>query len=151
MKRSIFLILLLAAISCVSGYLMSKVSLIGRFGMTVFYHEYNLLKIWWQGAAAVFIILMVLFALHSIFYKKLHITTTRLMNIVLLVIALGGLYYCIDDFKTDLSHRLLGHKFHYGVYLFWIQWAMICLFFIFAKKKPTNFPIDPNNNPPAKV
>jgi len=135
MKRTLLFLFILAISSAISGYLMSKASWIGKVGMTFFYKEYNLLKIWWQGAIAVYLVLMVLFTLHFICHRKLPVVTSRLLNLVLMVIALGGLYFTYDDFRTDFSHRLLGSRFHYGFYLFWVDWALICFFFIFSRKK----------------
>ena len=145
MKRTIFFIGLLAVLSAISGYLMSKASWIGRVGMTFFYKEYNLLKIWWQGAIAVFIILMILFAIHSMIQTKLRIGGARAVHFLVLLLAAGGLYLTYDDFSNELAHRMLGRRFHYGFYLFWVDWMLICLFFVFKKKPKTDFPIDPNS------
>ena len=54
------LIFLLAILSTVSGYLLSKASLVGRIGINLFYKEYKFLKVWWQGALVVFIVLLIL-------------------------------------------------------------------------------------------
>lgn len=134
MKRSFLLVVLLACISVVSGYLMSKASWIGRVGMTLFYREYNLLKIWWQGAIAVFLFFMLLYALHSFLQKKAGAATARFIHFILLLTAAAGLYLTYDDFTTDFSHGLLGRRFHYGFYLVWVGWVLICLFFLFKRK-----------------
>jgi hypothetical protein len=149
MKRNIFFLGLLAVLSVVSGYLMSKASWIGRVGMTFFYKEYNLLKIWWQGAIAVFIMLILLFVLHSFIHMKLRIAGARALHFLLLLLAVGGLYLTYDDFTNELSHRMLGWRFHYGFYLSWADWMLICIFFLFKKKPPTDFPIDPGSRATA--
>ncbi len=134
MKRNSFLITSLALLSAASGYLMSKASWIGRVGITFFHREYNLLKIWWQGAIAVFLFLMSLYLLHSLLQKKMRPGMARLIHFILLLAAAGGLYLTYDDFTNDFTHHLLGHRFHYGFYLVWIGWMLVCLFFIFKRK-----------------
>ena len=117
--------------------LLSKASWIGRVGMTFFYKEYNLLKIWWQGAIAVYIVLLLLFALHAFLQRVLRPVAARLMHIAGLLIAIMCLYLTYDDFTNNLSHRLLGWRFHYGFYLGWAGWILICLFYVFKKRSTT--------------
>ena len=136
MKRTIIFLGLLAGLSIVSGYLLSKASWIGRVGMTFFYKEYNLLKIWWQGALAVYLFLLILFAGHSLIQTKLPKITARLLHIIALMTAITALYFTYDDFTTDISHKLLGRRFHYGFYLICIDWMLMCLFFALQKKRP---------------
>ena len=135
MKRTILFILLLISLSAVSGYLMSKASWVGRVGMTFFYKEYNLLKIWWQGAIAVFIVAMLLYSVHIILQKKLSFTGAKFVHIILLVAAVTGLYFTYIDFSENFPHRILGRRFHYGFYIIWVEWMLICLFFILTKKR----------------
>lgn len=149
MKRTLPILILLAILSVISGILMSKATWIGRVGITFFHKEYNLLKIWWQGASAVYIMLLLLFFLHYYFYQRLSLITARLLHVLLLLTAITCLYFTFDDFSNDFSHHLLGWRFHYGFYLFWIGWMLICLFFVFQKKPPTYFPIDPNSKEKA--
>ena len=137
MKGNTFFIFLLALSSAVSGYLLSKASWVGRVGMTFFYKEYNFMKVWWQGAIAVFIGLLILFALHSLFQKKLPTSLARILHFAMLVLAVTGLYFTYDDFTHDFSHKILGHSFHYGFYLVWADWILMCLFFMFKKKRVT--------------
>lgn len=134
MKRKVFFLVILAVLSIVSGYLMSKASWIGRVGMTLFYKEYNLLKIWWQGAAAVYVFMLLLFAGHSFVQRMLRPVTARLLHILALMTAITALYFTYDDFHTDFSHKLLGWRFHYGFYLVWIEWMLMCLFFAFTRR-----------------
>jgi len=136
MKRNIVFLLFLAVLSVISGILLSKTSWVGRVGMTFFYKEYNLLKIWWQGAIAVYIVWLVLFIVHSFIQKALPKIAARLLHIVMLVIAIACLYFTYDDFTNDFSHHLLGRRFHYGFYLGWIGWMLICLFFTFKRNRP---------------
>jgi len=135
MKRNATFLLFLAVLSVISGILLSKASWVGRVGMTFFYKEYNLLKIWWQGAIAVYIIWLVLFLLHSFIQRTLPAITARLLHIVILFAAIACLYFTYDDFANDFSHHLLGRRFHYGFYLGWIGWMLICLFFAFKRSR----------------
>ena len=135
MKHRVLIIALLAILSGASGYLMSGASWISKVGMTFFYKEYNFLKIWWQGAIAVFLVFMLLFLFHGILRQKLPGIAARTVHILALLIAAAGLYFTYDDFTSNLSHRLLGWHFHYGFYLFWFGWMLICLFYIFKRKR----------------
>jgi hypothetical protein len=149
MKRTVLFLLLLAVLSAVSGFFMSKASWLGRVGMTFFYKEYNLLKVWWQGAIAVFIVFILLYLLHTAFQSKLHIAAARTLHVIMLLLALVALYFTYDDFSNDFSHHLLGWRFHLGFYLIWAGWILICFNFLFKKKPHKNFPIDPNSKAPA--
>ncbi len=140
MKRTIYFLLLLAMLSAASGYLMSKASWIARVDITFFHKQMNLLKIWWQGAIAVFIVLTLLFLLHAFIQKRLSNTSARILHFILLLTAIAGMYLTYDDFTTNLSHRLTGKRFHYGVYLWWMGWILTCIFFLF-RKKPQSFAI----------
>jgi len=136
MKRSTALILVLMILSVASGYLMSKARWIAKVGMTFFHKGYNLTKIWWQGAIAVFLIFIMLFWAHNKLQQKLG-GNARIIHVLILLVAIAGLYFTYDDFHTDFSHRLLGHMFHYGFYLGWVGWIFICLFFIVIKQDKT--------------
>jgi hypothetical protein len=147
MKRTAPFIFLLALLATASGYLMSKVSWVGKVGITFFHKGYNLLKIWWQGAIAVFLVFLVLFLIHDFANRRLPGMTSRLLHIFILLLTITGFYFTYDDFSTDITHRLLGHHFHYGFYLIWVGWIMICLFFTFKKRSIVtnsgkNFPAD---------
>ena len=135
MKRSYYpLLLLLALLSVTSGYLMSKATWIGRVGITFFHKGYNLIKIWWQGAIAVFLVFVLLLFIHDFLQRKLPAVSARLVHIFILILAATGLYFNYDDFHTDITHRLLGRHFHYGFYLVWVGWIIICLFFAARSK-----------------
>src|SRR5690606_16177744 len=96
--------------------------------------EYDFLKIWWKGAALVFFLLMSLYGLQSWIHK---ITTKKIstaVHIFALMAALGGLYFSYSDFREDLSHRLLGERFHIGVYLFWLGWMVVSIYLLLTRK-----------------
>src|ERR1700712_3396449 len=105
-------------LSVVSGYLMSKASLVGKAGMSLFYREYNFLKIWWQGALLVLIGLSTLYFLHGFIQKKFSFSLVKRLNIIACFLSLSGLYFTYDDFRHTLSHHLLGERFHIRIYLF---------------------------------
>ncbi len=133
MKKSL-LVLLLLALSVLSGYLMSKATLVSRVGITFFYKEYNFLKVWWQGALAVFVILLIFILLQGYIQNKYAKQTARMVHLVAIPVALFGLFLTYSDFRHTLSHRLLGERFHLGAYLFWIGWIMISLFYVLQKE-----------------
>ncbi len=135
MKRSFLLFAVLIALSVLSGVLMSDSSWIGKVGISLMHREYNLTKIWWQGATAVFIVDLLFYFLHSFIYNKLPVIIARMAHFVLALSAAAGLYLTWDDFHTTLSHRLLGWRFHYGFYVVWIGWMVIAISFLLKKKK----------------
>ena len=130
MKGRTGVLLFLAILSIVSGPLMSKASLVGRAGITLFYRDYNFLKAWWKGALLVFLVLMLLFILHGFIQTTLSARKTKAFQLVVCLVALTGLYLTYNDFRHTISHHLLGERFHLGAYLFWIGWIVIALFFL---------------------
>lgn len=137
MKRTNSFLLLLLALSLITGYLLSKASLVSKVGMDLFYKEYRFLKVWWKGAAVVFIVWLLLFFLQGWAQKKLSHSKAVRINIIALVLAVIGLFATYLDFRHTLTHRLLGERFHIGGYLFWLGWMCISLFYLFQKNKDT--------------
>lgn len=129
-KRSSFIILLLTGLAILSGFLLSKASLVGKTGISIFYRQYKFLKIWWQGALVVFIAWILLFILQGWIERKYPIRTSRLIHISAIILAAVGLFFTYQDFRNTLSHRLLGERFHIGAYLFWLGWMIISLFYL---------------------
>lgn len=134
MKRAIPVIILLAILSAISGILMSDMNFIGRLGVNIVHREYKFLKIWWQGALAVFTTLLILFAIQSILKMKLSKSVSSTVQIVLFFAALGGLYLTYDDFRHDFTHKIIGERIHLGVYLFWVGWMIVSLFHLFSNR-----------------
>lgn len=130
MKGSKGLIFFLFILSILSGYLMSKVSLVGKAGMSLFYRRYNFLKIWWQGTLLILLALTALYFLHKFARGKCSLIQGKMFYKVSCFLAVTGLYFTYNDFRHTLSHRLLGERFHIGVYLFWIGWVAISLYFL---------------------
>jgi len=134
-KRISILVVFLAALAFLSGYLMSKASLVGRLGMTYVYKEYRFLKTWWKGALAVFIVWMVLLIIQSIVERKLSKSKATIVHVIFVLLALVGLYFTYSDFQHTTSHRWLKEKFHIGAYLFWLGWIIISAFCIVQKRE----------------
>ncbi len=138
MKRSIYLFALLALISITAGVFFSDASWIGRVGITFLHKEYNFLKIWWQGAIAIFLVYIALVYIHSTISNKLPVIVARLLQLLLLLLIIAGVYFTYIDFIHTFSHRILGRRFHYGAYLFWSGWVTICIFYMLKKKSIKN-------------
>lgn len=134
-NKWIILILIQAVISLVAGILLSKMSLIGRIGVSTFYTEYGFLKDWYKGFAAVFIVQLVLIAVLWVVKRTTTYKNFSLVNLIFIVIGLIGLLYTFYDF-TSTSHKYMNSQFHTGGYLFWAGWFVTCLFFFFARVKP---------------
>ena len=141
MKRSSILFLILLCISVISGWLLSKASLIGRTGINLFYKEYQFLKVWWQGALVVVVVFIGLWMLHQLVNSRFKRNRAILAHSLMLFIYLAGLYFTYQDFRTDLSHRLLGERFHLGAYLFWLGAIMIAIFYLLKNNNYKPSPI----------
>jgi TRAP-type uncharacterized transport system fused permease subunit len=135
MKKRIPILLLLAGIAITCGYLFHKISWIGRMGINLAYHEYEIFKSWWKSSLLVFGIYLVLYLIHYFISKDKGRGRMMVINTVSMLIALAGLYYTYYDFRTDFSHRIAGERFHLGFYLFWLGWIVINLHFIISKPK----------------
>ena len=127
MKKKTLIIVLLLIVSIISGHLMSKASLVGKAGMSLFYREYNFLKVWWQGALLVFTALIVLFVLLHFIQRKVAYNKMKTISLLALLAGILGAYFTYYDFRHTLSHRLLGERFHIGAYLFWVGWLLVAI------------------------
>ncbi len=135
MKRTSLLVISLLALSGIAGYVLSKASLVGRVGISLFYRQYKFLKVWWQGGLLIFAVWMLLFFLQGLVQRKLSAKTSTLIQMGAIVAALVGLYLTYQDFRHTLSHRWLGERFHLGGYLFWVGWIIISVFYLTEKRK----------------
>lgn len=135
MKRSYpLLIFILAILSLLSGKLTSGISLFGRLGVNVFYKEYKFFKIWWQAALVYFALMMAVFIILYFIDGALRGVARKAALLLFFFLFLSGLYFTFRDFRTDLSHRWLGERFHLGVYLYWIGFSVISLFFLATQR-----------------
>jgi hypothetical protein len=130
MRRNIPFILFLGVLSAISGWLMSRMSWIGRVGVNLFHKEYKFLKVWYKGAGVVFAILLAFFIIQWLLNRRLLTPIARTVHIMALLAAICGLWLTYADFRTDFSHGLLKERFHLGAYLFWIGWMSISLFLL---------------------
>ena len=142
LKRGTGMLIFLAALSVVAGYLLSKVSIVGRMGMKIFYKEYLFLRSWWKDTLLMFVVLMILFSVHGYLQQKLPWNRSNKVFMISVVLALAGLYLSYDDFRHTLSHHLLGERFHIGVYLFWIGWIVTGLYYIVHNALDKRLPSD---------
>lgn len=137
MKRTSLLLSILLALSALAGYVLSKASLVGRVGISLFYKQYKFLKVWWQAGLFVFVVWMLLFFVQGRVQRKASLRTAKLTQVGAIILALAGLFFTYQDFRHTLSHRWLGERFHLGGYLFWIGWIMISVFYLTEKKVAT--------------
>lgn len=140
MKKTSFL-LLLTGLAVLCGYLLSRASLIGRAGISVFYKEYTFLKTWWQGAGVVLAVWLLLFWVQGLVQQKTRAATARYVHFAAIVAAVLGLFFTYQDFRNTLSHRLLGERFHLGGYLFWLGWMLISLYYLTRRRAPAAAPV----------
>lgn len=144
-NKWIILILIQAIISLVAGILLSKMSLIGRIGVSTVYTEYGFMKHWYKGFVAVFIIQLVLIAILWAVKRTTTFKNFSLVNLIFVIIGLIGLLYTFYDF-TSTSHKYMNSQFHAGGYLFWAGWFVSCIFFFFARVKPKIVPVNTTVN-----
>jgi len=134
-KRVSLLVVFLAALAALSGYLMSNASFIGRIGMTYVYKEYRFLKTWRKGGLAVFVVWMILLIIQTIIERRASKTISTIVQVIFILLALVGLYFTYSDSQHTTSHRWLKEKFHIGTYLFWLGWIIISVFCIVQKRE----------------
>ncbi|WP_177762942.1 hypothetical protein [Flavobacterium sp. I3-2] len=135
MKKILNLILLQGIISLISGILLSKMSLVGKIGISVVYTEYSLLKTWWKGALVVFLIQLILIAILYVSKRFALYKNFVIINLVLVILGLLGLFFTYIDFTTT-SHKYMNSKFHSGGYLVWAGWFINCIYFFIFSVKP---------------
>ena len=134
MKRKLLLLSFLFVLSAIAGYLLSKASLVGKAGISLFYKQYKFLKVWWQAGLLLFVIWMLLFFLQGMAQKRLSNRAARLIHIAGIGAAFVGLYFTYQDFRHNIAHRWLGERFHLGGYLFWLGWIAISVFYLIESK-----------------
>jgi hypothetical protein len=122
-------------IASLSGYLLSKASLIGRTGINLFYKEYKFLKTPWKGTLLIVVALSILWLVHAGIQNKSGNKTRTSLHLLLTILGIVGLILTYQDFRNSISHRLLGERFHLGAYLFWVAWLIISFSFVLQGKK----------------
>lgn len=72
--------------------------------------------------------------------KSLNGVFRKIILLIFFFAFLAGLYFTFSNFRNDLSHRLLGERFHLGIYLYWIGFCIISLFYaLTSKKRPVRY------------
>ena len=128
MKNFSIICLIQAIISIISSILISKMSFIGKIGVSTFYSQYAVFKTWWKTAFILFIIEFLLLLFLKIFKEKVSITFARILAFLLIIIGSIGAYLTYIDFTTT-SHKMMRFSFHLGFYLFWVGWFISCFYF----------------------
>jgi len=135
MGKNIFILVLIQAVlAVIMAFLISKMSFIGRMGITFMYKEYLILKSPWKTALLIFVIQLFFIAILA-FFK--FFTPNKIANTMALfgiIIGLIAAYFTYLDFTTT-SHKYMRSNFHMGGYLFWVAWVFSSIFFLFLKKK----------------
>lgn len=132
MKNLISLTLFQALSSVISSVLISKMSFIGRVGISTMYREYLIFKTWWKTALLLFTIQFVLILTIQL-SKKISPKVKISICILLIIIGIAGTYLTYIDFTTT-NHKMMKFSFHSGFYLFWLSWFITCVYFLFFDK-----------------
>lgn len=126
-------------------YLISRISLIGKVGISLFYKEYRIFRSPWKTYILFFGIQLTIILLLYFLKNRYSGKITNMAAAVLLAIALFGLLYTYNDFLHTYSHRLLKERFHLGFYLFWTGWISTCVFFL--TQRDQKYPQAPRQMP----
>ncbi len=136
MKRNYFLLFfILLCLSVLSGNLTAGMSFVGHFGIGFFYKQFSFFRSWWQSTL---VCLGLMFTIMIILYfidRALGGIKRKVILLFFFFCFLAGLYFTFRNFRADLSHRLLGERFHLGIYLYWIGFCIISLFFALTPKR----------------
>lgn len=131
MKTLQKLVIFQALSSVISGLLISKMSLLGKVGISLFFKEYQIFKSFWQTALLFLVIQFLVIGVFLILTKTVKkVTNFSIVAIMLVLLGLGATIY---DFQTETSHRLLNGYFHSGFYLFWVS-VLVSIFWILLAK-----------------
>ena len=128
-KKIISLNAILIPIAIIAGWTLSKATVVGKVGINFLHREYLFLNSYWKGALLVWSVWIVLEIIQYWIWKRYSRTINFAVQAFLIFLAVLGLYFTYLDFRT-FSHGLLGERFHFGGYLFWIGWCIISIFFI---------------------
>ena len=138
MKNFSILTLIQAVMSLISAILISKMSFIGKIGVSTFYSQYAVFKTWWKTAILLFIVQFILLLFLQTFRSKVSAGFARALALLLAVVGAVGFYLSYVDFTTT-SHKMMKFSFHFGFYLFWIAWLITWLF-SFSQGSKANAP-----------
>lgn len=131
LKKQVAILVAAQALLCViSAYLISKISLIGKIGIALFYKEYKILRSGWKTFLLFFMIQLVIIGVLYLLHHKRSRKATVCTALGIMAAALIGLGFTYNDFLHTYTHRLLKERFHMGFYLFWIGMIVSCVFFL---------------------
>ena len=136
MKKSTSILLFQGLISVVSGILITQMSLLGRIGIHTMYRQFLVFRSWWKTALLLFAVQCLLYGVR----KAMRLSSAKKVAWILLLIGILGAGTTYWDFSHTM-HKVMKAKFHFGFYLFWLGWAVSCLYFISLKgeeRKVTN-------------
>jgi hypothetical protein len=146
-KKIISLNAILVPLAVITGWTLSKATIIGKVGIHFLHGEYAFLNSWWKGALFVLGVWIVMEIIQYRIWKKYRPNINRAVQISFISLAVLGLYFTYIDFRT-FSHGLLGERFHIGGYLFWIGWSIISIYFMKFRNDETT--IKENHDSPTK-
>ncbi len=136
MKRNyLLLFFVIVCLSLLSGNLTAGVSLVGKIGINFFYKQFSFFQSWWQSSLVCLALMLIVGTILFFIDRSTNGLKRKIVLIACFFIFLIGLYFTFRDFRTDLTHRWLGERFHVGVYLYWIGFCIISLFFALTEKK----------------
>jgi hypothetical protein len=107
-------------------------SFLGRIGIHTMYRQFMVFRSWWKTALLFFFIQCLLFGVLYTIRSIVSLAIAKKIAWLLLLVGIGGFIATYWDFTTTM-HRVMKIRFHFGFYLFWIGWAINCLYFIVAK------------------
>jgi hypothetical protein len=82
----------------------------------------------------ILIVYMILFMLLGLVYKRMKTNIFNKISFLVLLMGFIGAILTYYDFHHTITHKLLGSKFHFGGYIFWMGYIIIPSFFLFNKK-----------------
>ena len=129
MKRISNILFLQAILSVIAGFLISKMSWIGRVGVTWFMPQYKIFKSWWQTAIVLFLVQVLVLGIQWLVKRKASNKAAVITSMSFLLIGLAGLYFTYNDFQSTFTHRFIFELFHLVFYIFWLGWFFICVYF----------------------
>jgi len=131
LKKQVAILVAAQAMLCViSAYLISRISLIGKIGIALFYKDYKILRSGWKTFLLFFTIQLIIIGVLYLLHSKRSRNTTVYTASGIIAAALAGLGFTYNDFLHTYTHRLLKERFHMGFYLFWIGMILSCVFFL---------------------
>ncbi|SHF11252.1 hypothetical protein SAMN02745131_01825 [Flavisolibacter ginsengisoli DSM 18119] len=138
MKRRSVYLLILSFFSLVAAYFLSQLSLTGRVGINLIYTQYKFLKHPYIGFLVMFLVFLILFFILHFLYKRLKSNNANKISLTILFLGVIGTLFTFYDFTNNLSHKLLGWRFHFGTYLFWLGWISIPIYYLTSRGKNNN-------------